>query len=58
MRPDVSDESNIQAIERAFFTDGMLARMSRESIEFVRKYHDYRRVAEQYERLYVELLRG
>ena len=58
VRPDVSDESNIQAIERAFFTDGMLARMSRESIEFVRKYHDYRRVAEQYERLYVELLRG
>lgn len=57
VRPDVSDETNIAAIEQAFFTEGSLARMSRESIEFVRKYHDYRRVAAQYEQLYMELCR-
>ena len=57
VRPDVSDAANIAAIEQAFFTPGSLARMSCESVEFVHKYHDYRRVAEQYERLYMDLLR-
>lgn len=56
VRPDASDEENIAAIERALFTDGTLGRMRHESIEFVRKYHDYRRVAEQYEQLYRSLL--
>lgn len=56
VRPDASDEENIATIERALFTDGTLERMRHESIEFVRKYHDYRRVAEQYEKLYRSLL--
>lgn len=56
VRPDVPDEENIAAIERALFTDGMLERMAQESILFVHKYHDYRHVAEQYEQLYRSLL--
>lgn len=56
VRPDASDEENITAIERALFTDGTLERMRHESIAFVRKYHDYRRVAEQYEKIYSSLL--
>ena len=56
VRPDVPDEENIAAIERALFTDGMLERMAHESIQFVHKYHDYRHVAEQYEQLYYSLL--
>lgn len=55
VRPDVPDDENVAAIERAFFTDGLLSKMSRQSLEFVRKYHDYRRVAEEYERLYSSL---
>ena len=56
VRPDVPDEENIAAIERALFTDGTLERMAQESIHFVHKYHDYRHVAEQYEQLYRSLL--
>ena len=56
VRPDVSDDENIAAIERALFTDGTLERMAQESIQFVHKYHDYRHVAEQYEQLYRSLL--
>lgn len=56
VRPDASDEENIATIERALFTDGTLERMAQESIAFVRKYHDYRCVAEQYEQIYSSLL--
>ena len=56
VRPDVPDEENIAAIERALFTDGTLERMAQESIQFVHKYHGYRHVAEQYEQLYRSLL--
>ena len=55
VRPDISDSENEAMIERAFFTEGQLQRMSRQSIEFTRKYHDYRRVAEQYEKMYRSL---
>lgn len=53
--PEMSDVENEAAIERVFFTKNALARMSRESVEFVAKYHDFRRVAEAYERLYRSL---
>lgn len=56
VRPDVADRANIGAIEKAFFTAGSLERLSRESVEFVRKYHDVRRVAELYEQMYKRLL--
>lgn len=55
VRPDVPDEENIAAIERALFTGGTLERMAQESIQFVHKYHDYRLVAKQYEQLYYSL---
>ena len=55
VRPDVPDEENIAAIERALFTDGMRERMAQESVQFVHKYHDYRLVAKQYEQLYYSL---
>lgn len=55
VRPDVPDEENITAIERALFTDGTLERMAQESMQFVHKYHDYRLVAKQYEQLYYSL---
>ena len=55
VRPDVSDSENEAAIEQAFFTEGKLQLISRQSIEFVRKHHDYRHVAELYERLYSSL---
>ena len=56
VRPDVADSVNIDTIEKALFTEGSLERMSRESVEFVRKYHDVRRVAELYEQMYRRLL--
>lgn len=55
VRPDISNCENEAMIERAFFTEGKLQQMSRQSIEFVQKYHDYSRVAEQYEKLYSSL---
>lgn len=56
VRPDVADGVNIAAIEKALFTEGNLERLSQESVEFVRKYHDSHRVAAQYGRLYAKLL--
>ena len=53
--PEYSDDENISIIEKAFFTDGNLARLSAQSIAFVKKYHDYREVAKQYEQLYMKL---
>lgn len=54
--PDLSDDDNTAALRRALFTEGGVERLSRQSIDFVRKYHDYRKVAEQYERMYEEIL--
>lgn len=54
--PEYSEEENIEIIENAFFTEGHLEELSRQSIAFVRKYHDYRVVAEEYERLYCRML--
>lgn len=54
--PEYSDETNIDIIEKAFFTEGNLAKLSLQSIAFVKKYHDYRKVAAQYEQLYREIL--
>lgn len=56
--PELSDDANVATIEHAFFGDGgnTLSRLSRESVSFVAKYHDYRLIAAQYEKLYDELL--
>lgn len=50
--PELSDEENIKIIRDALLTDGSIARLSRQSVAFVRKYHDYRKVAAEYEEKY------
>jgi len=55
--PEYSDQENVSILEKAFFPQGNLAKLSAQSIDFVRKYHDYHRVAEQYEQMYLELLK-
>ena len=50
--PELSDAENIRNIEKALFTSGNIRRMAEQGVEFVRRYHDYRAVAEKYESLY------
>ena len=52
--PELSFEENVAVLERALLTEGNVGKLSRQSIEFVRKYHDYRHVAEKY----IEDLKG
>ena len=52
--PELSFEENVAVLERALLTEGNVGKLSRQSIEFVRKYHDYRHVAEKY----IEELKG
>lgn len=54
--PEKSFEENVQTIERALTVPGNVERLSRESILYARKHHDYRSVSRQYESLYRELL--
>lgn len=54
--PEYPDEKNVSIIENALFIDGNLTELSRQSIAFVKKYHDYRKVAAEYEMLYKSLL--
>lgn len=56
VRPDASDEENIAVLRKALFTPGNIERLSSESIEFVRRYHDYRLVAKEHIKLYENLL--
>ena len=43
-------------IEQAFFAPGNLSYLSRQSIAFVKKYHDYQKVAKEYEQLFISLM--
>lgn len=54
--PEYSDEKNIEILRKALLTEGNLEELSRQSIAFVKKYHDYRIVAKQYESLYRSIL--
>jgi len=54
--PEYPDDENVSIIEETFFTDGKLFDLSCQSINFVRKYHDYQIVAGKYEQLYLSLL--
>ena len=53
--PEYSESQNVAIIEQAFFTSGHLSYLSRQSIVFVMKYHDYRKVAKEYEQLFISL---
>ena len=46
--PEKSFEDNVKAIESALIPEGSVEWLSRQSIEFVRKYHDYRKVTAMY----------
>ena len=54
--PEYSESQNVAIIEQAFFTSGHLSYLSRQSIAFVMKYHDYRKVAKEYEQLFISLM--
>ena len=54
--PEKSFEDNVKAIETAIVPEGSVERLSRQGIEFVRKYHDYRKVAAMYAELYNKLI--
>ena len=56
--PVKSFEENVACLERALLTEGNVERLSRQSIEFVRKHHDYRKVAAKYVAMYEQLLGG
>ena len=52
--PEKTFEDNVKAIEAALVPEGNVARLSRQSIEFVRKHHEYRKIAAQYIEMYNE----
>lgn len=56
--PENTDEENVSIIEEALFTEGNLVKLSRQSVEFVKKYHDYHKVSKEYEQMYISLLKG
>ena len=54
--PERSFEQNVKAIEDALVPEGGVARLSRQSMEFVRKHHDSLVVARQYAGVYCEVI--
>ena len=54
--PEYSESQNVAIIEQAFFLPGNLTSLSHQSISFVMKYHDYRKVAKEYELIYLQHL--
>ena len=54
--PEYSESQNVAIIEQAFFLPGNLTSLSHQSISFVMKYHDYRKVAKEYEQMYLQHL--
>ena len=54
--PEYSESQNVSIIEQAFFAPGNLTSLSQQSITFVMKYHDYRKVAKEYEQLFISLM--
>ena len=54
--PEYSESQNVAIIEQAFFVKDNLAKLSSQSIDFVKKYHNYTSVASTYVKLYEKLL--
>jgi len=50
--PEKSFDDNVATLEQALLTPGSVALLSKQSVEFVRKYHDYRKVAAEYVEVY------
>ena len=51
VRPQ-QDEYNVEVLRNALLTPGVISQLSRESIAFVRKHHDYINVSRQYIEMY------
>ena len=49
------DEYNLDVLRNALLTPGRISQMSRESVAFVRKHHDYMKVSRQYIEMYEHL---
>ena len=54
--PEYSESQNVAIIEQAFFVKDNLAKLSSQSIDFVKKYYNYTSVASTYVKLYEKLL--
>jgi hypothetical protein len=46
-----------QEVENLIMHPERIPELKRQSVEYVRRHHDYRKVAEQYEAFYASLLR-
>ena len=49
------DEYNMNVLRDALLTPGRISQMSRESVAFVRKHHDYMKVSRQYIKMYEQI---
>ena len=54
--PEYSESQNVAIIEQAFFVKDNLAKLSSQSVDFVKKYYSYTSVASTYVKLYEKLL--
>ena len=50
------DEYNMNVLRESLLTPGRISQLSRESVAFVRKHHDYMKVSKQYVEMYEKLL--
>ena len=55
VRPQ-QDDYNLEVLREALLTPGRISELSRESVTFVRKHHDYMKVSRQYVEMYEKLL--
>ena len=55
VRPE-HDNYNLRVLSEALLTPGMVSRLSRESIAFVRKHHDYMKVSREYLAMYENII--
>ncbi len=55
VRPQ-QDDYNLEVLREALLTPGRISELSRESVTFVRKHHDYMKVSRQYIEMYDGLL--
>lgn len=51
-------ESVYEELKKLILNKSRIPELKRQSVEFVRKHHDYRKVAKQYEQLYLDVLAG
>ena len=50
------DEYNMNVLSEALLTPGRISQLSRESVAFVRKHHDYMKVSKQYIEMFLNVL--